>query len=90
MDKITTTLWIYLQRWLRIVPVLAFIVVLRITIWKFMASGPNHQQLMWTEKRTCERFWWITLLLVDNFSSAKVNLPPLGAHGVHPRPELWS
>ncbi|XP_073949763.1 nose resistant to fluoxetine protein 6-like [Choristoneura fumiferana] len=57
----------YLHRLLRVFPVLAAGVFLQATLVNHMSDGPRWSEVMAYKVHKCRRFWWPTLLHIQNY-----------------------
>lgn len=57
---------LYLRRYLRIVPVLAFAVVFHMSLLKFVTAGPRNS-IIDRQRGYCEASVWTVLLLISNY-----------------------
>lgn len=57
---------LYWQRYLRLTTLLAVVLLVDITIFRFFGSGPIWSRVQF-EIANCHQFWWSTLLHVQNY-----------------------
>lgn len=57
----------YLHRYLRITPVVAILVLMLLTFFKFFGDGPYHTFMVNFHLPNCENYWWSALLHVQNY-----------------------
>jgi peptidoglycan/LPS O-acetylase OafA/YrhL len=58
----------YLHRYLRYTPLLAAILLFLITLMKFFIFGPmTYMETRFV--RNCEKWWWTTLLHIQNYAN---------------------
>lgn len=59
---------LYLHRYLRITPVLAFLILISLSIMKYFGETPLYSQVYHNIfKRRCEKNWWAALLHIQNY-----------------------
>lgn len=57
----------YLHRYLRLTPMLVGVIFLTMTLVRFMGSGPFWPFMIDHFTGSCTRYWWSTLLYVQNY-----------------------
>lgn len=60
---------IYVHRYLRLTPLLIAVVLFSITLLRFFGSGPLWPMLTNTISNQCEKYWWSTLLYIQNYEN---------------------
>jgi peptidoglycan/LPS O-acetylase OafA/YrhL len=59
---------LYLHRYLRITPVLAFLILIVLSINKFFGDGPFYKEhLSWIFNENCEKNWWVPFFHIQNY-----------------------
>jgi peptidoglycan/LPS O-acetylase OafA/YrhL len=59
---------LYLHRYLRTTPVLAFLILLLMSIMKYFGDGPFwNWTLTLALKDSCQKYWWSALLHIQNY-----------------------
>lgn len=59
---------LYLHRYLRTTPVLAFLILVILSIFKYFGTGPFwNLTLQEAMKGQCEKYWWAALLHIQNY-----------------------
>ncbi|XP_016995137.2 nose resistant to fluoxetine protein 6 [Drosophila takahashii] len=62
----------YLHRYLRLTPLLAFAILIYMKILPIMGSGPLHGSVNFDDYTSCEDTWWMTLLYVQNVATNRL------------------
>lgn len=58
----------YLHRYLRLTPLIAFMILFLMSFFKYMGSGPFWNIFMDAPTiKSCEDNWWKTLLYIQNY-----------------------
>lgn len=57
----------YIHRYIRLTPALAAAVLMVVSLYKFMGSGPYWHNFVNVHKTFCDENWWSTLLYVQNY-----------------------
>lgn len=58
----------YLHRYLRTMPVLAFLILIILSVLKFFGDGPYFEFVLnGALKSQCEQYWWTALLNIQNY-----------------------
>lgn len=58
---------LYYNRFLRLTPLLGILVLSSVTIVRFFGDGPVWPQFYQHEAENCQRYWWSTLLQIQNY-----------------------
>lgn len=59
---------LYLHRYLRLTPLLAACVLIAITVFKHLGSGPLWALFNYVGvEENCRNYWWSTLLFIQNY-----------------------
>lgn len=66
---------LYLNRYLRLTPVLAFSILIYVKLLPYFGDGPLWGQTLFDDYSICERNWYLTLLYVQNYFWDKVCYP---------------
>lgn len=66
---------LYLNRYLRLTPVLAFSILIYVKLLPYFGDGPLWGQTLFDDYSICERNWYLTLLYVQNYFWDKVGYP---------------
>ncbi|XP_066999855.2 nose resistant to fluoxetine protein 6 [Anabrus simplex] len=57
----------YLHRYIRLTPVLAVMIMLLVSLWRYTGSGPIWDTVYNADKTACVEKWWANLLYVQNY-----------------------
>lgn len=57
----------YLHRYIRLTPLVAFAMLFLVSILKFFGSGPFWSTFVDGMSSTCEKNWWRNLLYIQNY-----------------------
>lgn len=58
----------YLHRYLRLMPVLAFLILIVLSLFKFMGDGPYYNFVQYfVHIKYCQKYWWTALLHIANY-----------------------
>lgn len=57
----------YLHRYLRLTPLLAISFLVSMSLLRFVGNGPVWPLTLDFLSKSCERYWWSTLLYVQNY-----------------------
>jgi hypothetical protein len=58
----------YLHRYLRTTPVLAFLILIALSVLKFMGDGPYFKlTIEGAQRYQCRENWWAALLHIQNY-----------------------
>lgn len=57
----------YIHRYLRITPLVAFAMLFLVSIFKFFGRGPFWDGFVDGMSSTCEKYWWRNLLYIQNY-----------------------
>ncbi|KAJ6236232.1 o-acyltransferase [Anaeramoeba flamelloides] len=57
----------YLHRYIRLVPTLAYFMLVVIFITTFMGDGPLFSKYYDYQRSACGKYWWSTLLMINNW-----------------------
>ncbi|KAF2898405.1 hypothetical protein ILUMI_07770 [Ignelater luminosus] len=57
----------YFHRFLRLTPLLAILVLIHATVLKHLGTGPLWNYFITGLSRSCETYWWSTLLYIQNY-----------------------
>ncbi|KAK5641505.1 hypothetical protein RI129_010052 [Pyrocoelia pectoralis] len=69
----------YLHRFLRLTPVLAAVIIFIVTLLRHVSSGPLWTSTINTQLiEGCEKFWWKTLLYIQNYGQESTMCIPHG------------
>lgn len=60
---------LYWHRYLRITPLLAVTILVTMSLFRFIGSGPFWPYLIWFLVGHCEEHWWSTLLHIQNYEN---------------------
>lgn len=58
---------LYINRFLRITPTLAVIILISVSVLRFLGSGPMWSTSIYIYSAACQRYWWSALLHVQNY-----------------------
>lgn len=58
---------LYLHRYLRLTPLLVVSVLFSMSLLRFLGSGPLYPTMLKAFFGQCEKYWWSTLLYVQNY-----------------------
>lgn len=58
---------LYFHRYLRLTPLMAASVLLSMSLMRFIGNGPVWPLAMDYLRQSCKRYWWSTLLYVQNY-----------------------
>jgi len=64
-------LLMYLQRYLRLTPAYAFLILFSVGFYKFFGYGPYWEGLVTKMKGWCENEWWTNLVYINNLYPAE-------------------
>lgn len=56
----------YIHRYLRLTPILAVIIVISLTLYKQLGSGPLYYTYI-LNAINCDKYWWSALLYIQNY-----------------------
>jgi hypothetical protein len=57
-----------LHRYLRVMPVLAILILIVLSIFKFMGSGPYFKFTQYASQISqCQEYWWTALVHIQNY-----------------------
>lgn len=62
---------LYLHRYLRLTPLLIVTVLFSMSLIRFFGSGPLWPNMIESLGIQCERYWWSTLLYIQNYANPK-------------------
>ena len=58
----------YLHRYLRVMPVMAFLILIVVSIYKMIDNGPYYEFITRiTEIDNCKQYYWAALLHIQNY-----------------------
>lgn len=60
---------LYVHRYLRLTPVLAFIILMSMTLFRFLGNGPMWPKIVDILKVPCDRRWWLPLIYIQNYGN---------------------
>lgn len=63
--------YVYLHRYVRMTPLLAVCILVSMTLLRFMGNGPVWPIMLDFNTGHCERYWWSTLIYVQNYVNPK-------------------
>lgn len=58
----------YLHRYLRLTPMVAYIMLFAMSLFKFFGSGPLSDEFYRRATDKCELYWWKNLLYIQNYA----------------------
>ncbi|KAJ8909464.1 hypothetical protein NQ315_011233 [Exocentrus adspersus] len=59
----------YIHRYLRLTPALAALILVITTLAPYMGTGPLWDNVTTTLVKPCQRYWWTTLLYIQNYAN---------------------
>lgn len=67
----------YFHRYLRITPVLAALVLTMVSFYRHFGTGPYHQHALNFNLPHCQKYWWASLLHIQNYYNPLELVSPL-------------
>lgn len=64
-------LFLYLHRYIRTTPLLAASILISVSLLRFLGNGPFWPIVVDFNGGHCTRYWWSTLLHVQNYVNSK-------------------
>lgn len=62
----------YLHRYLRLTPMVAFVMLFVMSLLKFFGDGPLFDEFLGRAKDKCETYWWMNLLYIQNYAAEPI------------------
>ncbi|KAL5284196.1 hypothetical protein ACFFRR_006460, partial [Megaselia abdita] len=62
-------LQMYLQRYLRLTPLLAFMILFIVSFMKYLENGPLLDEFIVPHLKECKTNWWMNLLYIQNYAA---------------------
>lgn len=62
----------YLHRYVRLTPMIAFIMLFVMSLLKFFGDGPLYDMYMQRVSFKCESTWWMNLLYIQNYAADSI------------------
>jgi hypothetical protein len=58
----------YLHRYMRVMPVLAYLILFALSLFKFMGNGPYYHFVTYAAQVSqCQQYWWTALIHIANY-----------------------
>lgn len=64
-------LLLYFHRYLRLTPLLAVLILIAMSLYRFIGNGPIWPNMFNEVKITCDVNWWLALLYIQNYGDPK-------------------
>lgn len=62
-------LLMYVHRYLRLTPMVAFIMLIAMTMYKFLGDGPLWEDGSGSVAMNCKERWWMNMLYIQNYAT---------------------
>lgn len=68
---------LYIHRYIRLTPIVGVCILLIVSLYRFAGSGPLWNRFIEDESEKCEKYWWLTLLYVQNYVNVQMRVSRL-------------